>query len=173
LNGDGNPDIVLSADRYGKIAILLGNGDGTFLNGPQYTVESPAFFTLADLNRDGKLDIIVPRIFPASLAVFIGNGNGTFQPPQYIKTPKEPLSVVAADFNGDGIVDLAVSRQGQSIPVVIILRGLAGGSFALTSTIQLTTGASSPLVVGDLDGDGRLDIFAPSWGSIYRQHTLG
>jgi hypothetical protein len=70
-----------------------------------------------------------------------------------------PSAVVAGDFDGDGVLDLAVSDASYNLPAGSIawLRGTGGGAFAAPVTFpvgQRPTG----LVAGDFNGDGKLDI---------------
>src|SRR5580700_4405794 len=82
VNGDGIPDIITT---YGtQISILLGNGNGTFRDGPSTFLSGGAeiFAQIPiDLNDDGKIDLVLGT--ESGLAVCLGNGDGTFQPAVY------------------------------------------------------------------------------------------
>jgi hypothetical protein len=90
--------------------------------------------------------------------VLLGNGNGTFAVHKDSPTGGTPstyasYSIVAADFNGDGKLDLALDDQGDSI--ISILLGNGDGTF----TLQPPISASSFLLsVGDFNLDGKADI---------------
>jgi hypothetical protein len=66
----------------------------------------------------------------------------------------QPAALVAADFTGDGVLDLAVANSGSD--TITILAGLGGGNFVASDF----TAPQAPfaLGLGDLDGDGRLDL---------------
>jgi hypothetical protein len=174
VNGDGNLDIVCT--YWDAVAILLGNGDGTFRDGPRYQLaRGVGTHAMADVNRDGKLDLIVPCAAIDSVAVLLGNGDGTFQVPRYVRTIPGPGWVEAADFNGDGIPDLAVASDSESTVTGIthavdVLLGAGDGSFPSSRRIDVPAGAFT-LAVGDIDGDGHTDIVAETsftsilWGS--------
>ena len=90
FNGDGKLDLaVADADSaQGYIAILLGNGDGTFQNPIDYSLSFGGTESLAvgDFNRDGKLDLVLSDWDNTASNVYVGlgNGDGTFQPPQVV-----------------------------------------------------------------------------------------
>jgi uncharacterized protein (TIGR03437 family) len=105
LNGDGKLDLVAEFYTQG-IAFLYGNGDGTFL-APELQPFGSAFVAVGDINGDG-----IPDLFLSGGSVLIGNGNGTFQL-QTSDLPDLGGPVIAADFNGDGKLDVA---SGLSFP---------------------------------------------------------
>ena len=106
LDGDGKDDLAVAAafggsGNQGSIAILFGNGDGTFhvFTRIDSGAGFPTAIALADVNKDGKPDLVVVNCEPAEtfnscpdetangiVAVFLGNGNGTFQAPQTYDT---------------------------------------------------------------------------------------
>lgn len=108
LNSDGRPDLVgVGSQGFG---IWLNNGDGTFAfeNTNIINLSSSA---LVDVNNDGKLDLVAGRSSAATVYIFLGNGDGTFGdgPSAAFSSTASPVGLAAADFNGDGKVDLAVN----------------------------------------------------------------
>jgi Big-like domain-containing protein/VCBS repeat protein len=78
FNGDGSPDIVTGTGEifvdFGKISLLLGNGDGTFQPYSQYLAGPPSSFSAADLNDDGALDLVVSNVYDPSISIFFNLG---------------------------------------------------------------------------------------------------
>jgi hypothetical protein len=177
FNGDGKPDIAV-ANFYGNsVSILLGNGDGTYQPQVVYpVVAGPSSIVVADLNGDGKLDLVVANCGPCfnggvsntPVSVFLGNGDGTFQPRVDYRAANGPVSVVVADFNGDGKLDLGVLNycghansyfcgSGDVQGSVSILLGNGDGTFQ--AQVGYATGYSpESLALGDFNGDGKLDL---------------
>ncbi len=173
FNHDGYLDLAVANTALGSggsVSILLGNGDGTFqsavfLGGGNY----PRSIAVADFNNDGNLDLAVANESPSrggSVTVFLGHGDGTFQAPSFMMAGAYPASVVAADFNGDGRVDLAVanSQQFQTTPPfkngsISVFLGNGDGTFG-PSTFYRAGASPISLTVADLNGDGHLDLAA-------------
>ena len=121
LNGDGNPDVVTAGyyggDKY--LALLFGNGDGTF-GEPTYLSTSPAeVVAIGDLNGDGNPDLVTTSRAINAVSVLLGNGNGAFAPHiDYGVSPApraNPYFVAIGDLNGDGRPDLVIANSGDGI----------------------------------------------------------
>ncbi len=170
FNGDGIPDLaMISGDQYSPfegpftISVELGNGDGSFRAGPTFTPSGLQQYPLliaGDFNQDGKTDLGVLSYDGYStsyITTLPGNGDGSFGAPQtgvaYNQGPLGgdvvPGSVLAADFNGDGKLDLAVAGDYANFGGISVLLGKGDGTF--TAEPQIATNLDfGAIVTGDL-----------------------
>lgn len=154
LNGDGNPDVLVSGcgssncfGQNGLVSVLLGNGDGTVGTATGYDAGERLAdgIAVADVTGDGKLDLLVVDAIDASIGVLPGNGNGTFQPPLLFPTVAGSdisYSVAVADFNGDGKPDLAVTSLGKTSGLVSVL--MNSGTFTYDQTSTALASSENP-----------------------------
>ena len=196
VNGDGNPDIVISNTCYGihqcndgTVGVLLENDDGTFQAAVTYPTGGYAanHVTIADVNRDGKPDLVVANAcdnnacdFTGSgiVGVLLGNGDGTFQPAVIYNSGGYSAEAVAvADVNGDGIPDLVVSNScafGQTVSCgtapgsVSVLFGNGHGTFQPAVIYNSGLGVLSlGIAVADVSGDGKADLVVSGGSSVF------
>ena len=186
FNGDSKPDIVvalrvvdLATNTYqSSLIVLLNQGNGTFIALAPISLGSVEVNSIAvgDFGN-GQTDVAVAIAADDSaesltsgggVDVLLGNGNGTFQAPVTYGT-SGAVSVAAADFNGDGKLDLALA-DGFIDPVttfpdgpgtVSILLNNGNGTFAQTpETIDVSSSPVSAVATGDFRGDGKNDLAA-------------
>src|SRR5207248_6261372 len=107
FNGDGKLDLVVSNPPGSNVAVLLGNGDGSFQSPATYSTGYEPILAVGDLNSDGKLDFAIANVGSGTINTLLGNGNGGFQQTVSYNVPAGVMSVALGDFNGDGKLDLA------------------------------------------------------------------
>ncbi len=175
FNGDGIPDLVLLGDD--TISVLLGNGDGTFTAAPSPSNDLPGAIAVGDFNGDGIPDLAVaPAFDEGNSEVLLGNGDGTFTIANGSfgngNGTVASNSIAAADFNGDGKLDLVeacASINEQPCNLLLILFGNGDGTFTQpfmqSSFAPLPFFGSQSMVVGDFNGDGQPDLAVTNSGA--------
>lgn len=134
------------------------------------SVPEPDAIAIGDVTGDGRADAVVTTGYSNNpsvdfkVAVLAQTAGGTLAAPVFYDTagtyPNRPNSVAIGDVNGDGLPDVIV---GISSVGVQVFPGLAGGGIGAPS---LTSTPDGRLVrLGQLDGDGRLDVAAIGWGT--------
>ena len=163
-NGDHKLDVAVLTVA-GTVAVLLGGGDGSF-GVARDVIRDPApatFVITADLNADGRLDLISTHQFASTVSVALGRGDGTFQLPVPYFCGGGPYGIVAADVNGDGILDLAVALMTGLVPsqagtTVAVLLGRGNGTFGGPISSPVLGQRPMWLAAGDFNKDGRADL---------------
>jgi len=169
LNGDGILDLLVSSESPAfTFSIFIGNGDGTFQPPRSFTPANAGIhyndaFVTADVNGDGAKDIVTAQgrvlLGDRDAATYTPIAQAAF-PPILTATNRFAPSIVAADFNHDGKVDLATD-DGLTIRT---FRGDGDGTF--------TAGPAYPTIANygfltatDLDGDGNIDLWTGYGGN--------
>ena len=165
FNNDGKLDIVVVYGVFNaQVAVLLGNGNGTFQTTPIVSPAGPLGVSLAvgDFNGDGKLDIaIADNETPNNgVDVMLGDGTGKFGTVQQNHTAADPRMVVVADFNGDAKLDLATVSAGSSSVSVLLGDGHGGFTSATNSPYSTGQGGCISIEAGDLRHVGKIDLIA-------------
>ena len=108
------------------------------------------YMATGDFNHDGFIDVVVTSPGRNMISVLLSNGDGTFQP-AINSTVQQPNTVVVADFNGDGKLDLAIWSSFNTV----VMLGNGDGTFKAATTAAAQGGA---MAVGDFNGDGKPDL---------------
>ncbi|CAK9027204.1 FG-GAP repeat protein (Fragment) [Durusdinium trenchii] len=165
LNGDGDNDLAVANRDADSVSVLLNNGDGSYAPAVTYAAgDYSASVAIGDLDGDGDNDLVVGNRDSDNASVLMNNGDGTFAAGVIYPAGGGPQSVVIGDLDGDGDNDVAVANVdvdandvtfGQSGITVLLNNGNA--TFAAGVPYDTGVGPLS-VALGDLDGDGDLDV---------------
>lgn len=157
FNKDGNLDLATANGGESTVSILYGNGNGTFQSQVKYQAStSPRWLAVADYNNDGFLDIATSNYDAKNVSVLLGTGSSTagqaFLSPQNYLVGNNPTGLVAGDFNGDGLPDIAVTVGGlptapNTIMGVLLNVPVTVSPTTLTFPAQVLGTSSTPQVV--------------------------
>lgn len=170
VNNDGKLDLVVASGRGRSITVLLGQGNGQFRaagSGAGSVPDSPSEMALGDFNSDRKPDLALASHDSYGVVVLLGDGRGGFalapNSPVMMKEGRHPHThgLAAGDLNGDGKLDLVTANNADSDIAVVFGDGRGGFSRAPGSPFAVGK-APYPLALGDVNGDGHLDIVATS-----------
>ena len=165
FNSDGKPDLAVTNGSSNTVSVFVNNGDGTFANKVDYAAGKDAIsVTAADFNGDNKPDLAVANYnggYSSTVSVLINNGDGTFATKVNYITDTGSDSIAAADFNGDGKQDLAVTNNVSK--TISVLPNNGDGTFA--NKVDYTTGSfPSSIAAADFNGDGKQDLAVTNYG---------
>src|SRR5262249_20782443 len=182
FNEDGIADLAVTNRASGTLSILLGHGsggvgDGTFAAATSITLRpQPTAMTTGDFDRDGITDLAIVTA-GSGVSVLRGRGSGavgdgTFNAAVNYSVGLNSFGLTSGDFDGDGILDLVVSRQSSSATAIDLLRGNGDGPSA--AAVEFGGGAApGQLATADLDGDGLADVASTSNGANAISMMLG
>lgn len=177
FHGTGQLDLVIATDPYqpggpggvGNVFLMQNMGGGKF--GAPVSIYPNANYATsmfaADLNGDGKQDLLIfndTGETSSEVSVLLGNGDGTFKPPVSYPLPNSATTgaeFFAADFNGDGKIDILVYLLENVYPVVPDVYELLGnGDGTLRPAISVfpSSGLDANVGLFDLRNNGTLDI---------------
>jgi hypothetical protein len=167
VDADGNPDLVVgtTSDPAGISLFRQTPGNPGTFEPPAVIASLPGVSAVAveDFDGDGKLDIAVATDAGISILEQDASAPGTFLPAVSYAAGSQPTSITVGDLNGDGRPDLAVANYGSpdgsiKASASVFLQDPADPGKFLPATDYATEFRSSSVAIGDLDGDGRMDL---------------
>jgi hypothetical protein len=148
FNRDGIPDVIVGDDD-GSLKLFLGDGTGKLAAaGDAARLDSVVSIAVADFNRDGIPDMVVSDWRRSAVTVLLGVGDGTFRMevsfPLRMQGTTPHVSV--ADFNGDGIPDLAITYDDDDGYTYEVLLGNGKGFFTFAPNLSVIKDANAHCV---------------------------
>lgn len=157
IDHDGAQDVI--AGFSGTVAVILGNGDGSF--GPRTSFNfGGGPLEIGQLNSDIHLDLLLGGSGGPPCAVAFGDGTGSFAlGPLPLSTVTNCNRVGVADINGDARADVyAFSPAGPSVTIVQYALATGTAMFGTPQEAPLSIGEIRAVVAADVDRDGKLDF---------------
>lgn len=159
LNDDEFLDVAISSDQsQGQVAVLFGNGDGTFTppsTSPYDTGPTTRAVVVADLNGDSRPDLVAANHDGASVSVLLNTGNGVFTAATNYASGESPVGIAIDDWNEDGATDIVVANRNDNRFAILLGNGEGGLG---PPTFHPAGSFPSSVTAGDFDGDGNPDV---------------
>lgn len=159
LNADGRMDIATANYTSNTVSVLLGSGFGAFTLSNTYAAgANPVSMAIADVNADAQPDLVVANWSGVDVSEFLATGGGAFAAATTATptlTITRPISALLGNLNGDASPDLFVVSWSASASAA--LPGSPSGIFGATTAVP-TQPSAYDAALGDLNGDGKLDV---------------
>ncbi|MFI5220732.1 MAG: FG-GAP-like repeat-containing protein [Bacteroidia bacterium] len=186
LNGDGKPDLIVGSVNTSTIRILKNTSSGTTISvdSPQFLLTSIATvneIATGDLDGDDKPDIVACPTSSAGNSFSIFRNTSTTSALSFaaridIASSNYPASVRIFDADGDGKNDIVVINYYSNTISVFRNTSTGIGNISFATKVDYSTGSyPGNLDVGDIDGDGKIDIAVLNDGdssiSVYKNNS--
>jgi hypothetical protein len=169
LNKDNKLDAIITCNEN-AVAVLAGNGDGTFQAASTYAATSAVKAVAVDLNADGYPDLAVATNTGSStsvLAVLLNNASGvslSFATPRIYTGGSGGIIFISGgnqlgvcDWNNDGKADI-VAGGNEAVSAglsAMVFYGKGDGTLQISGAVADYVGSNFSLA--DFDGDGHID----------------
>jgi hypothetical protein len=175
LDGDGKPEMVIANSASSTVSVLrnvtIQTGTIDFDTKIDFPTGSDPFdVAIGDLDGDGKLDLVIVNSGSATLSVLRNTSTGagiiSFATKEDFETGELPFAVSIADLDGDGKTDLATANLNSRTVSVLRNTSTSAGLIDFASKLDFITEAMPiDIAIGDLNGDGKLDLATANWAS--------
>jgi probable HAF family extracellular repeat protein len=166
ISGDGKLDITVVNIDSNTVRSLINDGTGYFSSQAHYAAgDDPRFILVSSIDKNEYLDIVTVNGRSGDISILLGSAGGIFADQVRYPAGDEPRCVAVGDLDADGDVDLVVANAGQfSGGDISVLLNKGGSNFSAQTRYDA---GRRPLGVslGDLDGDGNLDMAVANSGS--------
>jgi hypothetical protein len=181
IDNDGKPDIVVANYLSNTVSVFRNTSAGgaiSFASRIDFlTALAPYTVAVADFDSDGKTDVAVTNQFSNSISVFKNTsvpGTISMNSKVDFATGGSPMGLAAGDINNDGLMDLVAANNGTA-SFSVLRNTNSTGTISFAAKVDFSC-ASSPYTVslGDLNGDGQVDIVIPSANlSVHQNSSAG
>lgn len=158
LTADGKPELVVARPNAVDVYRNLGSSFAT----PVSYAAGPGIdnVVLGDVTGDGLLDVVFADQQSNTIGVYANTGSGSLAAPVAHATGTQPIAIVIRDLTGDGKPDIAVTSLTSQQLYLNVFANQGSGVFTTHTDYLLGGTFSWPFAIGDIDGDGRLDVVA-------------
>ncbi|MGB9589967.1 MAG: T9SS type A sorting domain-containing protein [candidate division WOR-3 bacterium] len=162
INGDGRPDILISATYGSQVYWYENSGFWTFAQHYVGSASYPLYVDAGDLDGDGDQDIVTGDYSYSGVYIFYNSGNGSSFASQLLPTSGSVWEVNLGDIDSDGDLDIAASTGGG----VLWFRNDGAGVFTQIYVGSLYSPHGCRLF--DMEGDGHLEIAASDPFQVFK-----